>query len=105
MEKRLNFIPTRFARACCSIFKEGAMIDYLNKDDKYLFFMGMRNQESAKRSDYGDEWNAILPIRTWNELDIWLYILKIILMSILNIKKGIVELGGQIKRPLCSDTY
>lgn len=74
--KRLNFIPTRFARACCSIFKEGAMIDYLNKDDKYLFFMGMRNQESAKRSDYGDEWNAILPIRTWNELDIWLYILK-----------------------------
>ena len=62
------------------------MIDYLNKDDKYLFFMGMRNQESAKRSNYGDEWknekwgerewNAILPIRTWNELDIWLYILK-----------------------------
>ena len=84
--KRLNFIPTRFARACCSIFKEGAMTDYLNKDDKYLFFMGMRNQESARRSTYVDEWrndkwgkrewDAILPIREWSELDVWLYILK-----------------------------
>ena len=74
--KRLNFIPTRFARACCGIFKEGAMVDYLDEDEKYLFFMGMRNQESAKRSNYVDkwknekwgkrEWDAILPIRTWS---------------------------------------
>ena len=84
--KRLNFIPTRFARACCNIFKEGAMVDYLNKDDKYLFFMGMRNQESAKRSGYVDEWknhkwedmdwDAVLPIREWSEFQVWLYILQ-----------------------------
>ena len=84
--RRLNFIPTRFARACCNIFKEGAMVDYLDKDSKYLFFMGMRNQESSKRSEYGDEWknhkwegmewDAILPIRKWSEFQIWLYILQ-----------------------------
>lgn len=82
---RLNFIPTRFARSCCSIFKEGAMINYLPKDSKYLFFMGMRNDESSTRSGYTDnwkntawgnrEWDAILPIRKWTEVDIWLYIL------------------------------
>ena len=83
--ERVNFIPTRFSRACCDIFKEGAMIDYLPKDSKYLFFMGMRNQESNTRSGYSDiwknskwgnrEWDAILPIRKWSEEDIWLYIL------------------------------
>ena len=84
--ERLNFVPTRFARACCSLFKEGAMVQTLDKDSKYLFFMGMRNQESATRSSYGDDWrnngwgkrqwDALLPIREWTELDIWLYILK-----------------------------
>ena len=83
--ERVNFIPTRFSRACCDIFKEGAMIDYLPKYSKYLFFMGMRNQESNTRSGYSDmwknskwgnrEWDAILPIRKWSEEDIWLYIL------------------------------
>lgn len=84
--KRLNFIPTRFARACCNIFKEGAMTEYLDKDSKYLFFMGMRNSESTTRSRYEDEWkntkwgerewDAVLPVRRWTELDIWLYTLK-----------------------------
>jgi 3'-phosphoadenosine 5'-phosphosulfate sulfotransferase (PAPS reductase)/FAD synthetase len=83
--ERNNFVPTRFSRACCSIFKEGAMVEELNADDKYLFFMGMRNDESATRSGYGDdwkndkwgsrEWDAILPIREWTETDIWLFIL------------------------------
>lgn len=82
---RLNFIPTRFKRSCCYYFKEGAMIDKLDKDKKYLFFMGMRNDESNSRSNYIDEWKnnkwgnrqwqAILPIRKWTELDVWLYIL------------------------------
>ena len=62
------------------------MVDALDKEDKYLFFMGMRNQESNKRKDYLDEWkndkwkdlewDAILPVRKWSETDIWLYILK-----------------------------
>lgn len=101
--ERLNFVPTRFARACCSIFKEGAMVDYLDKNSKYLFFMGMRNQESAKRSSYGDEWkndkwgnrewNAILPIRKWSELDIWLYILKNNIDMNPKYKKGYSRVG------------
>ena len=103
---RLNFIPTRFARACCDIFKEGAMVDYIDKDDKYLFFMGMRNQESAKRSEYGDEWknhkwdnrewDAILPIRKWTELQIWLYILKNNININPKYKKGYSRVGCAI---------
>lgn len=82
---RNNFVGNRLSRACCSIFKEGAMVDYLDKESKYLFFMGMRNQESNTRANYGDEWkntkwgkrewDAILPIRKWSEVDVWLYIL------------------------------
>lgn len=107
--KRANFVPTRFARACCDIFKEGAMVDYLDKDSKYLFFMGMRNQESAKRSSYGDEWknhkwegrewDAILPIRKWIELDIWLYILKNNIEINPKYKKGYSRAGCAIACP------
>ena len=107
--ERLNFIPTRFARACCSIFKEGAMTDYLDKDSKYLFFMGMRNQESARRSTYVDEWrndkwgkrewDAILPIREWSELDVWLYILKEGMEFNDKYKKGYSRVGCAIACP------
>jgi len=72
-------------RACCDIFKEGAMVKYLNDDDKILFFLGMRNEESNTRSSYTDfwrnskwgdrKWEGVLPIREWTELDIWLYII------------------------------
>lgn len=78
-------IPSRIHRTCCSLFKENITIDKMNKEEKYLFFMGMRNQESNTRSGYGDEiknpkwrsrdWLGILPIREWFEKDIWLYIL------------------------------
>ena len=106
---RLNFIPTRFARACCNTFKEGAMVDYLDKDSKYLFFMGMRNQESAKRSNYGDEWknkkwdgkdwDAILPIRKWSELQIWLYIIQNNIEINPKYKKGYSRVGCAIACP------
>ena len=106
---RLNFVPTRFARACCSIFKEGAMVDYLDKDSKYLFFMGMRNQESAGRSGYGDEWknrkwegrdwDAILPIRKWTELQVWLYIFQNNIEINPKYKKGYSRVGCAIACP------
>lgn len=106
---RINFVPTRFARACCNIFKEGAMVDYLEEDDKYLFFMGMRNQESAKRSNYIDEWkndkwgnrewDAILPIRKWSELQIWLYIFKNNIDINPKYKKGYSRVGCGIACP------
>lgn len=107
--KRLNFIPTRFARACCSIFKEGAMVDCLPKDSKYLFFMGMRNQESSTRSSYGDEWknkswgnrewDAVLPIRKWSELQIWLYIFRNNIEVNPKYKKGYSRVGCSIACP------
>jgi 3'-phosphoadenosine 5'-phosphosulfate sulfotransferase (PAPS reductase)/FAD synthetase len=82
--ERDNVIPTRFARFCCRIFKVGEMVKRLDHNKKYLFFMGMRNEESDIRSDYGDEWvnsaewgdtewQGILPIRKWTEMDVWLY--------------------------------
>ena len=45
--KRNNFIPTRISRGCCSIFKEGASIQYFkdNNIDKIIHFMGVRNDE------------------------------------------------------------
>ena len=79
-----EFIPTRFNRACCTHFKELPMVNYLDKNKKILLFYGMRNSESIHRSNYTDEWRnnkwatnnwiGILPIRHWNELDIWNYI-------------------------------
>lgn len=78
-----QMIPTRFSRFCCRIFKTGEMVKQLDHNTSYLMFMGMRNEESNTRSGYGDEvvnpewgntkWQGILPIRTWSELDVWLY--------------------------------
>ena len=112
--ERLNFIPTRFSRACCSIFKEGSMISSLNIDSKYLFFMGMRNDESNKRSMYGDvwkntkwgnrEWDAVLPIRKWTEENIWLYILMRNIDINPKYKKGYTRVGCGIACPFYTKT-
>lgn len=109
--KRLDFIPTRFARACCSIFKEGAMMSALDKNDKYVFFLGMRNEESSARSDYedywknekwGENWFGCLPIRKWSELDIWLYLLVNNVSFNPKYKKGYARAGCAIACPFAS---
>lgn len=107
--QRQNFIPTRFSRACRDIFKEGAMVDFLPQDSKYIFFMGMRNQESNTRSGYADiwknhkwgdrEWDAILPIRSWSEEEIWLYILYRRININIKYKKGYTRCGCSIACP------
>lgn len=109
---RLDFIPTRFSRACCTIFKEGAMIDNLDKYSKRLFFLGMRNEESNTRSNYGDtwrnnkwgnrEWEGVLPIRKWTEVDVWLYILKYNIPINNKYKKGYSRVGCGISCPYYS---
>lgn len=84
--KESHMIPTRFSRFCCRIFKVGEMVKRLDHNTPYLMFMGMRNEESNTRSGYIDEWvnesewgetkwQGILPIRTWSELDVWLFTL------------------------------
>lgn len=82
--KRENFIPSRLARSCCSLYKHNLTSENLDHDRNYLLFMGMRNQESNNRKNYQTEhqfdyypkkWMCGLPIRQWTELDIWLYII------------------------------
>lgn len=84
--KQARFIPTRFSRGCCTLFKEGTTIEYFNDEPQMLYFMGVRNEESNARADRQDishnprwgnrDWFSCLPIQTWNEFDVWLYILK-----------------------------
>lgn len=106
--KRFQFVPTRFARACCTIFKEGAMMDVLSNDEKYLFFLGMRNEESVTRSGYedmwrnnkwSDNWQGCLPIRKWTELDIWLYIMMENISFNPKYRKGYSRAGCAIACP------
>jgi phosphoadenosine phosphosulfate reductase len=104
-----NIIPTRFSRGCCTYFKEGSMIQKLDANEKYLFFMGMRNEESAQRSNYTDQWKnekwgdrvwqGILPIRTWTEEDIWLYIFWKGLDFNTKYRKGYARVGCAIACP------
>lgn len=83
--RRMNYIPNRVSRGCCTIFKEGNSIEYLSNCEKLIQFMGVRNDESNSRADrgyithnpkWGDkEWFGCLPIRKWSEFDVWLYTL------------------------------
>ena len=108
--KEVQMIPTRFGRFCCRIFKVGEMVNQLDHDTPYLIFMGMRNEESSTRSDYGDEWineaewgktkwQGILPIRKWTELDVWLYILWRGIDINPKYKKGYARVGCHIACP------
>lgn len=108
--KEQNFIPTRFSRGCCSIFKEGNMIEHFsNVTDKAIWFMGLRNDESTKRADREDithnpkwgnrNWYGCLPIRKWSDFDIWLYIIKNNIDINPKYKKGYSRCGCAIACP------
>lgn len=83
--KAVETIPNRLNRFCCQYFKERPTIDYFADQDHLIFLFGMRNQESNQRAGYqdttvnplwgGKDWIGVLPIRTWTELDVWLYTL------------------------------
>lgn len=104
-----HFIPTRFSRGCCTVFKEGKSIEYFDSEPQMLFFMGVRNDESAQRADrqdishnpkWGDrDWFSCLPIRKWSELDIWLYILKNGIEINPKYRKGYSRVGCSIACP------
>lgn len=108
--KEAQMIPTRFSRFCCRIFKVGEMVNQLDHNTPYLMFMGMRNEESNTRSGYGDEWvnesewgdtkwQGILPIRTWSELDVWLYTLWRGIEINPKYKKGYARVGCHVACP------
>ena len=85
------------------------MVRQLDHNIPYLMFMGMRNGESNTRSGYGDEiinpewgntsWIGILPIRTWSELDVWLYMLDKHIEINPKYKKGYSRVGCAIACP------
>lgn len=107
--RRINYIPNRVSRGCCTVFKEGNSIEYLANSPRLVQFMGVRNDESNARSDrqyithnpkWGDrDWYGCLPIRKWSELDVWLYIIKNDLEINNKYKKGYRRVGCGISCP------
>jgi len=101
--KEKNMIPSRLNRYCCKYFKEEPTINSFESSDKLLFLFGMRNNESNARSGYTDEWInekwgtrdwlGILPIREWNDLDVWLYIFRENIDINYKYKKGYNRVG------------
>ena len=104
--KKEHFIPTRFSRGCCTYFKEGETVNFFSDKPQMLFFMGVRNDESAERANredfsknpkWGDrDWMSCLPIRKWSEFMIWLYILKYDIEINPKYKKGYSRVGCSI---------
>ena len=107
--RRMNYIPNRVSRGCCSIFKEGNSIEYLSDCEKLIQFMGVRNDESTARADReyithnpkwrDKEWYGCLPIRKWSELDVWLYTIKNNLEINSKYKKGYHRCGCSVACP------
>ena len=101
--KQEHFIPTRFSRGCCTYFKEGETVNFFSDKPQMLFFMGVRNDESAERANREDivhnpkwgnrDWQGCLPIRKFNEFMIWLYILKYDIEVNPKYKKGYSRVG------------
>lgn len=106
--KRINFVPTRFTRACCRIFKEEASINWFEEHniDNLMMFMGVRNDESNTRSgrqfiEHNPKWKnpnwlSCLPIRKWTDLDVWLYMLRENLEINPKYRKGYQRVGCSI---------
>ncbi|MGL5099490.1 MAG: phosphoadenosine phosphosulfate reductase family protein, partial [Fusobacteriaceae bacterium] len=87
--KRTGYVPTRFGRVCCSLFKEGNIGDYLDDNKKTLQLFGIRRDESLNRSTYEqvmlntkwnkkqqENWRFYCPIIEFNDLDVWSYLIS-----------------------------
>lgn len=87
------FVPSVYVRNCCSVFKEGQITKFYDKNDKITMVLGLRKYESAKRAKYdyvmdhdfrmsirGNDlipknWINFAPIVEWKDEDVWLYLL------------------------------
>ena len=91
VEDKNYFTPTKLVRNCCSTYKEGQLTSVMDKNENTLTFLGMRSQESNKRSFYDwdlneawkkekgkpnvpDNWLRFLPIVKWSDAEVWLFI-------------------------------
>lgn len=93
-EEKNYFIPTVFARNCCSTYKEGQLNKHYDKDMYITMITGVRKYESTKRAKYDyimdydfrkrlfttnsfpEKWTILAPIVEWHNEDVWLYILR-----------------------------
>lgn len=107
-------IASRHSRWCCSIFKESGTKQFCKGKDHLMFIFGMRNEESATRSEYQDiwynpqwadlTWVGVLPIRKWTELELWLYTIHNNLPINAKYKKGYQRVGCHICCPFTTQS-
>lgn len=103
--KYRNTIPSRNKRFCCDYLKEKPTEMYYDNVEKLCLICGVRNSESTKRANYGDfvhndklknkhkDWVWFLPIRHWNEQELWLYTIHNNISINLNYKRGYKRVG------------
>lgn len=88
------FVPSIFARNCCSTYKEGQITKHYDKNQTITMLTGVRKFESTKRAKYDyimnhefrkklfgtsnlpEKWTTLAPIVEWHNEDIWMYILR-----------------------------
>ena len=109
--KRMNYVPARYSRGCCTKYKEGSSSEYFVQNNiiRLIQIMGVRNDESNNRADreyinhnpkWGNkDWYSLLPIRKWSDLDVWLYALHNNLEINSKYKKGYQRVGCSIICP------
>lgn len=91
-ENKNWFLPSINVRNCCSTYKEGQVKKILDKNKRYVTFLGMRRFESQKRAFYEFDldaaylkkgkatnlranWRKFCPIVNFKNEDVWLLIL------------------------------
>ena len=94
-DEKNYFLPTILTRSCCAKFKEGSLKKILDKNTNYILFLGVRKQESVKRSKYDwdineawirnnpdkplnvpSNWKRFAPLINFSDYEIWLYIFR-----------------------------
>ena len=113
--------PSRVLRWCCSVHKSAPAILYLRNlltsvrnqlTQKFLCFVGVRGDESIRRSEYEDigEGKKIsnqvqcMPILDWSAHELWLYIFQEKLLINKAYKKGLQRVGC-VLCPMSNDRH
>ncbi|MGL6196668.1 MAG: phosphoadenosine phosphosulfate reductase family protein, partial [Thermoguttaceae bacterium] len=102
----LTLPPSRVLRWCCSVHKSAPAILHLkerygNSTDKLLAFVGVRGDESSRRSEYDDigegkkssSQTQAMPILGWSSHELWLYTFREKLIINEAYRKGIHRVG------------
>ncbi|MDR2761844.1 MAG: phosphoadenosine phosphosulfate reductase family protein [Planctomycetaceae bacterium] len=117
---RLFGPPSRVLRWCCSVHKispailalRNLLMSNLNPASKFLCFVGVRGDESARRSEYEDIGEGkknnnqvqAMPILEWSAHELWLYIFQKKLIINKAYRKGLQRVGC-ILCPMSSDRH